>query len=117
MKVREASRRALDCYVALLEGFYPADSPNGVVLVPIGIEGPGWEWRSDVKFDSFIPSFTREPATGLSILTKHGFMLKSTDPDALEECIRELLRSRFGDELPPIRGMPPAMKRPKRRRR
>lgn len=117
MKVHQASRRAIDCYVALMEGFYVVDTPYGPVMAPEGLAGDGWEWRSDIKFASFVPSFTREPSSGLAVLSKHGFTLKSNDPDALEACIAEMIRASFGDDLPPIRGMPASMKRKKKRKR
>lgn len=115
MKVHDASRRAMDCYVALLEGFYVVDTPYGPVLCPEGLAGDSWEWRPDVTFTAFIPSFTRDPATGVAALARHGFTLKSTEPDALEHCVAAMLKSHFGEELPPIRGMPAHLKRKNRR--
>jgi hypothetical protein len=117
MKVNEAPRRALDCYLALLEGFYPVDSPNGTVLVPEGLAGPDWEWRDDVRFDGFVASYTREFNTGVAVLSKYGIALPSVGQDALEAGVIELLTAKFGEELPPIRGMPKTMMRHKKRKR
>lgn len=117
MKVHNASRRALDCYVALLEGFYPEDSPNGPVLVPVGIAGPDWAWRADVHFASFVPAFTRDFTTGVATLARYNMAIQVSGPDQLENAFIALLLDRFGEDLPPIKGMPKSMMKKKKQKK
>lgn len=91
MLTRTAPQRAIDFYIASLQGFVLVDGPTGKVLLPPGM-ADDWEFRSNVALMDFVPHFTGDWSSG-------GPVIGEQDPSFLDRWMRDLVSLTFGEVL------------------